>query len=75
MNKKQIIKSFEEQIAQALSVMTQAALHAHEAATHGESKAEDQYDTRGLEASYLAGAQSRRAMELEEALANMPAEG
>ena len=53
-----------------LSVATQSALSAHEAATHGENpRPEDQYDTRGLEASYLAGAQSRRAMELEEALA------
>ncbi len=69
MDKATILKRFTDQIAEALTVLTQAALSAHEAATHGESKAEDQYDTRGLEASYLAGAQSRRAMELEEALA------
>ncbi len=35
-----------------------------DAATNEESKAENQYDTRGLEASYLAGAQSERLGEL-----------
>lgn len=66
MDKRALLKLFEEQISADLSVARQAALHAHEAATHTESKAEDQYDTRGLEASYLAGAQSKRAMDLEE---------
>jgi transcription elongation GreA/GreB family factor len=42
-----------------------AARAAHEAATHEESRAEDQHDTRGLEASYLAGAQANRALELQ----------
>jgi transcription elongation GreA/GreB family factor len=41
-----------------------AAKASHEAATHEESRAEDQHDTRGLEASYLAGAQAQRAAEL-----------
>lgn len=68
MDKRALIKLFEVQIASDLSIAKQAALHAHEAATHTESKAEDPYDTRGLEASYLAGAQSKRAMELEELL-------
>lgn len=68
MDKKPLLKLFEEQIAEMLRVLTQAALEAHAAATHTESKAEDQYDTRGLEASYLAGAQSRRALELEQLL-------
>ncbi len=39
---------------------------AKEAATAEESKAENKYDTRGLEASYLAGAQSKRAIQLQE---------
>lgn len=69
MTKKDILKKFEDGIASDLAVLTRAALAAHDAATHVESKAEDQYDTRGLEASYLAGAQSKRAMELEEMLA------
>jgi len=66
MDKQELIRKFVEAISSDLAVLTQAAMHAHEAATHAESKAEDQYDTRGLEASYLAGAQSKRAMELDE---------
>jgi transcription elongation GreA/GreB family factor len=47
-----------------------AALRAaHEAATDEESKAENKYDTRGLEAAYLADGQSRRLQEIELALA------
>jgi transcription elongation GreA/GreB family factor len=47
----------------------------HEAATHAESKAENKYDTRGLEAAYLADGQRRRLHEIETALAayrNLP---
>lgn len=68
MNKLELILKFREKTAADLAVLTQAALAAHDAATHAESKAEDKYDTRGLEASYLAGAQSKRAMELQEML-------
>ncbi|MBI1862295.1 MAG: GreA/GreB family elongation factor [Deltaproteobacteria bacterium] len=68
MDKSAIVQQLCEQIKSDRDTLTQAALAAHEAATHTESKAEDQYDTRGLEASYLAGAQSKRALELEEIL-------
>lgn len=44
---------------------------AYEAATHDENRAEDQYDTRGLEASYLANAQSQRATELDKMIAGL----
>lgn len=63
------MEAFAREIEKDLKVLIQAAHAAHDAATHSESKAEDQYDTRGLEASYLAGAQSKRAQELEELLA------
>ena len=56
-----IIEKFEDEAA----IMAKAAQEAREAATHEESVAEDKYDTRGLEASYLAGAQARRVAELE----------
>ncbi len=69
MDKKALVKELEARIAADLAVITQTALAAHGAATHAESKAEDQYDTRGLEASYLAGAASKRAMDLQETLA------
>jgi len=67
-NKKEIIEKFVAKIAADLAVITQSAVAAHGAATHAESKAEDKYDTRGLEASYLAGAQSKRALELQASL-------
>lgn len=65
MNKRKLIEALCVQARQTLEVLTQAAYAARDAANHPESKAEDQYDTRGLEASYLAGAQSKRAAELE----------
>jgi transcription elongation GreA/GreB family factor len=68
MDKKPLLKLFEAQLEQLLATLTLSAKEAHAAATHSESKAEDQYDTRGLEASYLAGAQSRRALELSQTL-------
>jgi len=46
-----------------------AANTAHAAATNEESKAENKYDTRGVEASYLAEGQSRRVAELEASIA------
>jgi transcription elongation GreA/GreB family factor len=68
-DKKQILERLEAQVSATLTTLKNAARSAHEAATHAESKAEDQYDTRGLEAAYLAGAQSKRVAELEELLA------
>ena len=52
----EIIRILEDELA----VLEESARAAHEAATHEESKAEDAHDTRGLEASYLAGAQRAR---------------
>jgi len=66
MDKRQLLKLFEAQISADIAMLKASAVAAHEAATHTESKAEDQYDTRGLEASYLAGAQAKRALELEQ---------
>ena len=46
----------------------QAALSAHETATHEENVAENKYDTLGLEAAYLASGQARRVEELRQTL-------
>ncbi|VXC09462.1 conserved hypothetical protein [Pseudomonas sp. 8Z] len=46
----------------------QAALSAHETATHEENIAENKYDTLGLEAAYLASGQARRVEELRQTL-------
>ncbi len=44
-----------------------AARVAHSEATDEQSRAENKYDTRGLEASYLAHGQSRQVVETEQA--------
>ena len=67
-NKSQVIEQIESELRRELATLTQAARSAHEAATHAESRSEDQHDTRGLEASYLAGAQAARASEIERQL-------
>ncbi len=56
-----------------LDALRASAAAAHAAATHAENKPENKYDTRGLEASYLAGAQEGRAKELQAALAAVKA--
>lgn len=56
------------QLDEELATMKRAAQQAREAATHEESKPENDKDTRALEASYLAGAQAARARELEGAI-------
>lgn len=53
-----------------LRIAEDALRASHEAATHAESKAENKYDTRGLEAAYLADGQRRRVAEIEAALAS-----
>lgn len=63
--KQKIISEIIEKFESELAVMAKAAQETREAATHEESVAEDKYDTRGLEASYLAGAQARRVAELQ----------
>lgn len=61
---KRVVERLETDLANAIA----AADDAHKAATNEESKAENKYDTRGLEASYLAAGQSRRVEEIRQAL-------
>jgi len=63
-----LIAAFIERLEQDLLMMKDAARATYEAATHEESKPENEYDTRGLEASYLASAQAKRAGEIDAAL-------
>ena len=51
-----------------LDRLSKAAQEAHAAATDPGSKAESKYDTRNLEASYLAAGQSRQVAELAESV-------
>lgn len=66
MNKSKLLELFIEELNRELTTIAEAAFEAREAATNEESRAENKYDTRGLEASYLAGAQARRASELRD---------
>jgi len=66
MDKKVILNKFIDELNRELNTIAEAAFEAKEAATNPESKAENKYDTRGLEASYLAGAQAKRAKELRQ---------
>ncbi len=56
-----------------LVMLTAAALATHAEATDEENKAEDKYDTRGLEASYLAHGQSKAADDAALAVAQFQA--
>jgi transcription elongation GreA/GreB family factor len=69
MNKRAIIKKITDQLVGELEVYFRAAQFSRAEATHESNKAENKYDTRGLEASYLARGQSRQAAELEAAIA------
>lgn len=66
--KSKVLAQLHNMIKEEIEVTTRAAHSAHEAATHSELVAENKYDTKGLEASYLAGAQARRANELQKLL-------
>ena len=65
MNKRALIQKIVEKLRSELGVYFRAAQNSRAEATHEQSKADNKYDTRGLEASYLARGQSRQAAELE----------
>src|SRR5215469_16656495 len=68
-NKRALVKKIIARLTDELSVYYRAAQFSRTEATHEQNRAESKYDTRGLEASYLARGQSRQALELEKAIA------
>ena len=68
MNKNAVIKKILAQLASEVEQFRKAADAARAEATHEQSRADNKYDTRGLEASYLARGQSKQAAELESAI-------
>lgn len=68
MNKKELIKHLIELTKVNLQIAVEAAQNTYDIATHEENKAENKYDTRGLEASYLAGAQALRVADIKSTL-------
>ncbi len=69
MNKRAVIQKIVARLTNELEIYFRAAQFSRAEATHESSKAENKYDTRGLEASYLARGQSRQASEIEAAIA------
>ncbi len=69
MNKRALIQKITTKLVSELEVYFRAAQASRAEATHEQSKAESKYDTRGLEASYLARGQSKQAAELEASIA------
>jgi transcription elongation GreA/GreB family factor len=67
-NKKLLFKALTDEISKNLELALNAAQATYDIATHEDNKAENKYDTRGLEASYLAGAQAARVRDLKETL-------
>ena len=68
MKKRKLIQAVVDQLRADLQLYHRAAIAARAEATHEQSKAENKYDTRGLEASYLARGQSRQVAEIEAAI-------
>jgi transcription elongation GreA/GreB family factor len=64
MTKTRLLKQIIASLRESLNMLDKAARASHAEATHESSKAENKYDTRGLEAAYLAGGQARQAREI-----------
>lgn len=65
MNKTLLFEKLKQEVDQQLQMAVASAQHTLDAATNEESKAENKYDTRSLEASYLARAQTGRVLDLK----------
>lgn len=68
MNKEEVLKEVIVVLEKQLEVTFQSAQDAHAGATGDEVRQENKYDTRGLESSYLAGAQAERVRDLGRAI-------
>jgi len=62
-NKAAFIAKIIAKLDEELALYARSAIAAHAEATDEQSKAENKYDTRGLEASYLARGQSKQVAE------------
>ncbi len=69
MKKAHLLRAIIAELQAELDTFTRAAQAARAEATDPQSRAENKYDTRGLEASYLAAGQARQVGELEAAVA------
>lgn len=67
-NKEAVLAQILSVLSAELAALTRAAQGAFAAATDPDSKAENKYDTRTLEASYVARGQAQRVAELQQAV-------
>src|SRR3982750_3351155 len=67
-NKSLLLQKIVAQLTADLEVLERAAQASHAEATHESSKAENKYDTRGMEAAYLAGGQAKQAKEIVDSI-------
>lgn len=70
-DKRGLVTAIIDKLTQELAVLVASAEETRKGATHEESKPENDKDTRGLEASYLARGQARRVEETEEAITRL----
>lgn len=68
LEKRLLVEKIIAQLGEELAASVRSAREAHAEATDEQCKAENKYDTRGLEASYLARGQSRLAAETQQAI-------
>ena len=68
MNKSALIDKIIKALQSELETYIRVAKASHQEATAEENRAENKYDTRGLEASYLAAGQAKKVAELEDAV-------
>jgi len=66
--KSALLEKIRHELKARFARLAKAAMDAHAAATDPDSKAEGKYDTRSLEASYLAAGQARQVDEIAEAV-------
>ena len=67
-SKRIIVRQIIEHLTEQLATLAGASRAMHADASDEQNKAEDKYDTRGLETAYLASSQARLATETEQAL-------
>jgi transcription elongation GreA/GreB family factor len=67
-NKTALVRKIIARLTENLALLQKAAQASNAEATHESSKAENKYDTRGLEAAYLAGGQARQAKEIQDSI-------
>ena len=68
MDKTAVLEKIIASLQSELETYIRAAKFSHAEATAEENRAENKYDTRGLEASYLAAGQANKVAELEAAI-------